>query len=99
MSYEECAGKDHCILQGQFSIVEVDHVFMGQLILSSGECVNISLSDRQLHANRRNVDKQTAFQGDRLPVPVGLGEVDFLEVDGRRVGINLCGNYYLFVDG
>jgi len=86
-----------CRLAGVVNIEEVNHAFMGRLMLKSGECVHLSLSDKLVSDLRKSDQTYLSVYGDRLPKPIGMDDIDFLEVNGRRVGWDICSDYYLFV--
>lgn len=70
---------------------------MGRLVLHTGECVHLSLSDKLVKDIRQAGQAYLNVYGDRLPKPMGMEEIDFLEVNGRRVGWDICSDYYIFV--
>ena len=97
MTFSECSDSDVCLLEGIVTIEEVNHVFMGCLKLDSGSCVQISLDNKYIKKIRKARELKIRVYGDRMGKPVGMDGVDFLKVDGRRVGWDLCSDFYLFV--
>lgn len=97
MTYQQCMVSEVCRLAGVVNIEEVNHAFMGRLMLKSGECVHLSLSDKLVSDLRKSDQTYLSVYGDRLPKPIGMDDIDFLEVNGRRVGWDICSDYYLFV--
>lgn len=97
MSREQCERNEVCGYTGVVTIEEINHVFMGRLMLETGECVNLSLNDRTIKKIRKEGSKVLTVYGYRLPTPVGMHDVDFIKVDGRRIGWELCSDHYIFV--
>ena len=97
MSREQCEKNEVCGYTGVVTIEEINHVFMGRLILESGECVNLSLDKRAVKKIRSEGNKTLTVYGYRQPTPIGMHDVDFIEVDGRRIGWQLCSDHYIFV--
>lgn len=96
---EQCEHRAYCAVEGIMSIEEINHVHMGQLITEAGKCINVSLPSRLVKKYSKSDGKSVFVRGLLYRTPVmEKGELTLqYKIDGRRVGWDQCGEYYLFV--
>jgi hypothetical protein len=97
MSYEECAASRHCTVSGTVSAQPAEHAWMGRLELPEGRCVSLSLPESEIAALQRDGPRIMTVSGRVYGDPSTDQEVAWLEIEGRRVGLGLCGNFFVFV--
>lgn len=96
MTYDQCKHSEYCSVAGIVSIKEVDHVKMARLELADGKCVNISLPRSHIKKLERSQEVYRGYYGQVFP---GSRDSTFvsLKVNGRKIGVSQCGNFYVFV--
>ena len=97
MTYEECAEASVCTVSGIVTARAADHTWMGQLALPDGRCVSISLPPREIANLRENGARRMTVTGQVFGDPSGSMEIAKLEVEGREIGLGLCGDFFVFV--
>jgi hypothetical protein len=97
MSYEECARARFCTVSGSVTARAADHAWMGQLELPDGRCVSISLPPQVLRKLRENGPRRMTVTGQVFGDPSGNTEIATLEVQRRKIGLGLCGDFFVFV--
>ena len=97
MSYDECSVADYCSATGTMTIREVDHVKMGRLQLNDEQCINVSLPNRDVRRIERSSGEYISLEG-RVFRGSRDATLTSLEINGRRVGLSQCGNFYIFVE-
>lgn len=97
MTFDQCSQADYCRISGKLSIREVDHVKMGRLDLEDGTCINVSLPTSEVTRLELIGIELTTIEGRVFPATSGSDFVS-LTVNGRRVGITHCGNFYVYVE-
>jgi hypothetical protein len=98
MSLAECAEASVCRIEGTLGLLEVDHVVMGRLELTNGECVNVSLPRREVRRIELEGPQRTTVEGRVYRSPGDDPDIMNLTVNGRRIGWHQCGDFYLFVE-
>ena len=97
MTYEDCAISHECTVHGTVTARAAEHAWMGQLILPDGRCISVSLPENDLAALRKTGPTEMTVTGRVFGDPSGDREVTSMEIDGRKVGLGLCGDFFLFV--
>ena len=97
MTLEQCQDSDICIIEGIISFHYVDHVKMGKLTLPDDRCVNVSFDEKMIEKIETKKDKKILVKGRSLP---GFADETLasLKVNGRRIGLSQCGDFYVFVE-
>lgn len=103
-SYDECAAAKECTVSGMATARPAEHGWMVQVDLPEGRCVSVSVPPRDLKRLRRSGPRPATFTGRVFPDPSAHfdpsgEEIVFLAVEGRRIGLGLCGDFYLYVPG
>jgi hypothetical protein len=70
---------------------------MGQLDLPDGRCISVSLPERALTELRKTGPKATTVSGRVFGDPSVNREITSMEIEGRKIGLGLCGNFFVFV--
>lgn len=73
------------------------HGFIGVLHLSDGKCVNVSMPLGESKALLGKPMSVRTVSGAYLPFVYDSESV--ILVDGRRIGLGVCGSYYIYVKG
>ena len=97
---EACRVGASCTVSGTLAVREVDHVKMGALQMSDGECLPVSLSAAKIDQFVASGPVATTLTGslERSAAFDPLSPIVSLEMKGRRIGIQLCNSVFLFVD-
>jgi len=98
MTYQDCAASRVCTVRGIATAKFGEHGPTVELDLGHGRCVNVSLPTPRWEALRRAGPTEMTIVGSvhREP-PLVNGQDVVLEIDNRRIGYGLCGNFFLFV--
>ena len=96
MTYDQCKEAQICTVSGQLRVVESDGVAMGELALSGGKCVTLSLSQNDMRYVRQ-IGSATATVSGRVYRGHHDPNYILLEIEGRKVGYPRCGDFYVFV--
>jgi hypothetical protein len=94
-SYPNCKLDDYCSVAGKFSVVEINHVKMGKVILMDGKCINLSMPSNALKKYKK--DEEVSVAGVLYETPAADELTVSLKIDGRRIGWNQCNKTYLFI--
>ena len=97
MTYELCATSQRCVVSGLVTATPAEHAWMGRLVLPDGRCVAISLPETDIASLRQQGPQLMTVSGRVYGDPSAETEVAYLEIEGRRVGLGLCGNFFVFV--
>lgn len=97
MTYDECARATRCTLHGTVTARPAEHGWIGSLALADGRCVSISLPDTEMEALRQTGPSEMTVSGRVYGDPSTDREVASMEIDGRNIGLGLCGNFFVFV--
>ena len=90
-----CVVGEDCTVTGSIAMTSDGHGFIGKLTLPDGKCVNVSLSDEESRRMTGAAPKEGSFTGRALPYVRDPSLVPL--INGRRVGMGLCGDFYVFV--
>ncbi|MEP3052470.1 MAG: hypothetical protein ABJP48_06945 [Erythrobacter sp.] len=99
MTFEECAEAKFCTVSGNVTARAAEHAWMGELELPDGRCVSVSLPRAELADLRENGPRRMTVQGQVFGDPSGSIEFVTLEIEGRKIGLGLCGDFFVFVSG
>ena len=98
MSFEECAKSDHCTISGTVIARQGEHAWMGELTLADGQCISVSLPRRIISELRATGPRQMVVSGRSFGDPSrSIEEVVTLEIEGRKIGLGLCSDFFVFV--
>lgn len=98
MDYETCAASSVCVLHGVATARLAEHAPTVQLDLSDGRCVNVSMPRDRLEQLRLSGPRELTVAGNVYQEPSTVdGEEAVLEINGRKIGFGLCGNFFVFV--
>lgn len=70
---------------------------MGRLDLPDGRCISLSLPESEIASLRQNGPRLMAVSGRVYGDPSTDQEIGWLEIEGRRVGLGLCGKFFVFI--
>lgn len=93
--YPNCKLDDYCSVAGKFSVVEIDHVKMGKVMLADGKCINLSMSNAALKKYKK--DEEISVVGVLYETPSVDELTATLKINGRRIGWRQCNSNYLFL--
>jgi hypothetical protein len=96
MNYESCAASRICTLSGTMTAEPAAHAVMGRLQLPEGRCVSVSLPREQIVELRRGGPKLMTVTGRVYGEPPEDQDT-ILEIQGRRIGLGLCDDFFVFV--
>jgi hypothetical protein len=96
-SYAECAAARACTVRGTMSARLAEGAWMGQLDLGSGTCVSVALPSRIIAELRRDGPRTMTVTGEVYGDPFESDSEIRLEIQGRKIGLGLCGDFFLFV--
>ena len=91
----DCAVGEDCTVTGSLVMSSDGHGYIGRLTLPDGKCVNISLPDEESKRIMGAPPANASFTGRALPYVRDSSLVPL--INGRRVGMGLCGDFYIFV--
>ena len=94
MTYERCATARLCTLRGLMAPVQAGQAFMGRLELPDGRCVSVSLPGQMLAELRQSGPAEVTVRGR---VYEKRADVQSMTVEGRTIGLDQCGDFFLFV--
>ena len=95
MTYERCRTADLCTMRGQMTRVETPQAPMGRLALADGRCVAVSLPQQMLLELQRQGPTEVTVRGRVIEVERNS---QAMTVEGRPIGLGLCGgDFILFV--
>lgn len=95
-SAEERGRATRCKIEGTMNITNDGHAYIGQLVLSGGKCVDVSLPQSQVRKLLGQPPRKQTVNGRVLPY-VYHGDLDEIRVNGRLIGYGSCGDFYVFV--
>ena len=95
MSYETCATARNCTIRGRMSAQAAGQALMGRLDLPDGRCVSVSLPGDFLARLEASGPVEVTVRGRVYDMPAP--DVVSMTVEGRTVGLGLCGDFFLFV--
>jgi len=98
MTYEECSRARSCTIRGLASARVAEHAWVAEVELSDGKCVRVSLPEEQLARLRAGGPRIMTVSGRVFGDPPRDVEVAYVEVEGRRIGLGTCGDFFVFVD-
>ena len=82
-------------MSGVFEMSTDGYAYIGKLTLPDGKCMNVSMPDDQSKDLLEKGPRPATFRGKVLKY---VNEYNLiLLINGRRVGLGRCGDYYLFV--
>lgn len=93
--YPNCKLDDYCSVTGTFSVVEIDHVKMGKVMLQNGKCINLSMSNSALVKYKPG--EEISVAGILYETPAVDELTATLKIDGRRIGWSQCNKNYIFL--
>ena len=96
-SAEECGHATRCKIEGTLSITNDGHAYIGKLLLSDGQCIDVSLPPSQVRKLLNQPLRKQTVRGSVHPY-VYHGDFDEIRVNGRLIGYGSCGDFYVFVD-
>lgn len=70
---------------------------MGELRLSDGRCISVSLPASKLESLRQSGPEEMTVSGRVYGDPSADREVTSMEIAGREIGLGLCGDFFVFV--
>ena len=94
MSYETCRSARLCTVRGMLSQQVSGQAQMGQLDLPDGRCVSISLPAQMLYELQQSGPAEVTVRGRVHEVPPDTAT---MTIEGRTIGVGLCGDFILFV--
>lgn len=97
MSYKTCAAAKVCTVRGVASAKSAEHAWMARLELPDGQCISVSLPDTELNRLRQDGPKEMSITGRVYGDPSASTEIAFMKVEGRKIGLGLCGDFFVFV--
>lgn len=97
MTYEDCASSRRCTVHGTVTARSAEHAWMGRLELPDGRCISVSLPVRDLNSLRQGGPREMTVSGHVYGDPSAGREVTSMEIEGRKIGLGLCGNFFVFV--
>ncbi|UTW53822.1 hypothetical protein [Kordiimonas sp. SCSIO 12610] len=98
MSYDECSSSSYCYLNGVLNVTQVNHVRMGHLLGEDGKCINVSIPKKLIKQIEKYGPMKMQIEGRVFPGSEWDETIKTLEVNGRRVGVSQCGDFYVFVE-
>jgi hypothetical protein len=96
MNYESCAASRICTVSGTITAEPAAHAVMGRLQLPGGRCVSVSLPREEIVELRRGGPKLMTVTGRVYGEPPEDQDA-ILEIQGRRIGLGLCDDFFVFV--
>lgn len=97
MTIEQCRQAKRCVIGGELSVAQIGGVTMGKLQLEGGSCVSASLPLAMIETLEKSGTRQTVLSGTIFPIPTDI-EVASISVNQRKIGLGICGNFYLYVE-
>lgn len=97
MTYEQCANSRRCTVHGIVTARPAEHEWMGELKLADGRCISVSLPASKLESLRQSGPVEMTVRGQVYGDPSRDREVSSMEIAGRKIGLGLCGNFFVFV--
>ena len=98
MTYEACGAANQCVIRGLATAQLAEHAETVELRLNDGRCVNVSLPRDRWEALRESGPTEMAIVGQVYREPeTNSGEEAILEINGRKIGFGLCGDFFVFV--
>lgn len=98
MSYSECSAARICTVRGTLAFEIAAHAQMGRMTLADGRCVSISLPPDRIRDLRERGPAVTTVTGRVYGDPSVDEEIGYLEIRGRRIGLGLCDDFFVFVE-
>lgn len=70
---------------------------MAEFALPDGRCVAVSLPENEIELLRSSGPRPMTVTGEVYGDPSGVTEVAYMEIEGRRIGLGLCGGFFVFI--
>jgi hypothetical protein len=99
MAQEQCERARFCTVQGVASAKRVERVWMAEVALNDGKCVRVSLPEVEIARLRGDGPKPMTLSGRVYGDPPRTDEVVTFEVNGRKIGLGTCGDFFVFIAG
>ncbi len=97
MTYETCATSRTCVVHGVAAARLAEHESTAQFNLPDGRCINVSLPLERFERLRRAGPIEMTVTGEVYRDPSAAGEDTVVQIEGRTVGLGLCGDFFVFV--
>ena len=94
MTFERCSRAELCTLRGQMTPVQAGQSWMGRLALPDGRCVSVSLPAQMLAELQQSGPTEVTVRGR---VFRERADAQSMTVEGRTIGLGVCGDFFLFV--
>ena len=94
MTLEACRAARLCTIRGRLSQQMAGQALMGQLDLDDGRCVSVSLPGEMLAHLENAGPTEVTVRGRVHEV---APDTATMTVEGRTIGVGLCGDFVLFV--
>lgn len=95
-SLAECLSQQTCTVTGPFRVSSDGHGYVGILELPDG-CLNVSIPEGKAKALFLRPPEVRTFRGRLFPYSVGDTVFEH-RINGRKIGMGLCGESFLFVN-
>lgn len=96
MTAQQCEEAKKCKVSGSLAIKSDGHGFIGELSLEDGSCIDVSVPNNFSERYRDQPAQMLQLEGPVFPYPNGEDIIE-LKINGRKIGVGLCGNFYVFV--
>jgi hypothetical protein len=98
MSYESCAASAICTIRGIATAKLGEHAPTVELLLGDGRCVNVSFPRERWAQLKLLGPREMVITGRVYQEPPNEdGRESIMKINGRTIGLGLCGNFFLFV--
>lgn len=97
MTFEECSSAKICTVKGIASAKLAEHAWMARVEMPDGRCIGVSLPEAQLIQLRKHGPSEMSVTGRVYGDPSVDTEIASMKVEGRVVGLGLCGDFFVFV--
>jgi hypothetical protein len=98
MTRAECSSAQVCTVRGVVRARQAEGAWMGVMDMEGERCIAISLPPQFADRLRREGPREMTVRGEVWPDPSRDSMIMYLERDGRRIGLGLCGDFYLWTD-
>lgn len=95
MNYDQCSAAQVCTVRGIAVARLVESAWMAEVQLADGRCVSVSLPDRLMSSLKHGGPRVMSITGEVFTDPPI--DVVSVEVNGRRIGLGACGDFFVFV--
>lgn len=93
----QCKAGPFCTITGLVTVQRAEGIWMGRLELPDSRCVSVSLPEEQVVKLRGAAPQRMTVRGRVYGEPTSHDVVD-LKIEGRDIGLGLCGDFLVFVD-